>query len=61
MEQEPGPEHSLTEKVIREVNKGKYSIDISKLDERSVVGLRLLIRELADETIFYRNSFKRNR
>lgn len=64
MDQEPGgsqhPEYVLTEKVLREVAKDRYPIDISKLDERSVIGLRGLIRHLADEADFYRKkTFKR--
>lgn len=52
MDQEPGqPSHerSLTEKVVKELSRGKnYQINLEGLDCRSAIELRRLLRDLDD-------------
>ena len=53
MEPEPSQEeYSLTARTIQEVSGGRnYLIDISKLDIRSVVEIRRLIRDLDERCL----------
>jgi hypothetical protein len=53
MDQEPGgqypSEFSLTERVLKEVSQGRpYLIDLGKMDHRSLVEFRRLLRDLDD-------------
>lgn len=53
MDQEPGGqsdhERLLTEKVMREVSRGKqYQISLESMDPKSVIELRRLLRDLEE-------------